>query len=262
MSFEGKVAIVTGSASGIGQAVALKLARGGAKVVINYTRSIAEAEDTLAQVQALGAEGLLAQADVADDAACRAMVQKAVNAWGRIDILVNNAGATRFAPHDDLEALSGEDFVDVYKTNVVGAYQMVRACAPAMREAGKGAVVNISSLAGATGLGSSIAYAASKGAMNTLTLSLARSLAPLIRVNCVCPAFVATRWFSDRVTPEQFDTILKKQVETMPLARAGTAEDVAVPVAFFCGEGSDHITGEILITDAGYHLNMVPLKGR
>jgi 3-oxoacyl-[acyl-carrier protein] reductase len=139
---------------------------------------------------------------------------------------------------------------------------MVRACAPAMRAAGKGAVVNVSSLAGATGEGSSIAYAASKGALNTMTLSLARALAPTIRVNVVCPGFIATRWFADQLGPERFEAAKRMQVERMPLRRAGTADDVAAAVLFFCGEGSDHITGETLITDAGYHLGLAPLVAR
>lgn len=262
MSIQDKVAIITGSASGIGAAVAQRLAGQGAKVVVNYTKSEGEAKATLDAITGAGGEAIICQADVSEDEACRRLAQAALDQWGRIDILVNNAGSTTFAQHSDLDALNADDFLRIYRVNVVGAYQMVRACAPAMREVGKGAVVNVSSLAGATGLGSSIAYAASKGAMNTMTLSLARALAPQIRVNCVCPAFVATRWFADRMSAEQFEAVKQKQVETMPLARAGTPEDVAVAVSFFAGEGSDHITGEILITDAGYHLNMTPLTAR
>jgi 3-oxoacyl-[acyl-carrier protein] reductase len=262
MSLEGKVAIVTGSASGIGQAVALRLARQGARVVVNYTKSKDEAEETFATIRATGGEAELAQADVADDTACRELAGRALQAWGRIDILVNNAGVTKFAGHADLDALDAEDFVRIYRVNLVGAYQMVRACAPSMREAGKGSVVNVSSLAGATGEGSSVAYAASKGALNTMTLSLARALAPIIRVNAVCPAFVATRWFADRFGPEKFEEIKRAQVQTMPLARAGMPEDVATAVTFFCGEGSDHMTGQVLIPDAGYHLGQVPLVKR
>ena len=253
---------MTGSATGLGAAVAMKLAERGSNVVINYTKSKKEAEETLALVKAKGVDAIMVQGDVGEDADCRRIAQAAVDKWGRIDVLVNNAGTTQFANHADLEALSADDFMWIYKVNVIGAYQMIRACAPHMKKAGKGSVVNISSIAGVTGIGSSVAYAASKGALNTMTLSLARSLAPEIRVNAICPGFIGTRWFSDRFGDAQFEKIKKQQEETTPLARAGTPDDIAVSVAFFAGEGSDHITGETLITDAGLHLGFAPLKAR
>lgn len=261
-SLKGKVAIVTGSATGLGAAVALQLADKGCNVVINYTKSETEAKETLAACEAKGVEALLAQGDVGEDADCRRIVDETVKKWGRVDVLVNNAGGTKFANHAELDELNAEDFLWIYKVNVVGAYQMIRACAPHMKEAGKGSVVNVSSIAGVTGIGSSVAYAASKGALNTMTLSLARSLAPKIRVNAVCPGFIGTRWFSDRFGQQTFEGIKRQQEETTPLARAGTPEDIATAVVFFCGEGSDHITGETLITDAGMHLGFAPLTAR
>ena len=257
-----KVAIVTGSATGLGAAVALQLADKGCNVVINYTKSEKEAKETLAACEAKGVQALLAQGDVSEDADCRRIVDETVKKWGRVDVLVNNAGGTKFANHAELDELNAEDFLWIYKVNVVGAYQMIRACAPHMKEAGKGSVVNISSIAGVTGIGSSVAYAASKGALNTMTLSLARSLAPKIRVNAVCPGFIGTRWFSDRFGQQTFEGIKRQQEESTPLARAGTPEDIATAVVFFCGEGSDHITGETLITDAGMHLGFAPLTAR
>lgn len=257
-----KVAIVTGSATGLGAAVALQLADKGCNVVVNYTKSEAEAKETLAACEAKGVEAILAQGDVGEDADCRRIVQAAVDKWGRVDVLVNNAGGTKFANHAELDELNAEDFLWIYKVNVVGAYQMIRACAPHMKQAGKGSVVNISSIAGVTGIGSSVAYAASKGALNTMTLSLARSLAPAIRVNAVCPGFIGTRWFSDRFGTQTFEGIKRQQEESTPLQRAGTPEDIATAVVFFCGEGSDHITGETLITDAGMHLGFAPLTAR
>ena len=257
-----KVAIVTGSATGLGAAVALQLADKGCNVVINYTKSEKEAKETLAACEAKGVEALLAQGDVSEDADCRRIVDETVKKWGRVDVLVNNAGGTKFANHAELDELNAEDFLWIYKVNVVGAYQMIRACAPHMKQAGKGSVVNISSIAGVTGIGSSVAYAASKGALNTMTLSLARSLAPKIRVNAVCPGFIGTRWFSDRFGQQTFEGIKRQQEESTPLARAGTPEDIATAVVFFCGEGSDHITGETLITDAGMHLGFAPLTAR
>lgn len=262
MPLRNKVAIVTGSATGLGAAVALRLADQGCNVVINYTKSEAEAKETLAACEAKGVEAILGQGDVGEDADCRRIVQAAVDKWGRLDVLVNNAGGTKFADHAKLDELNAEDFLWIYKVNVVGAYQMIRACEPHMKKAGKGSVVNISSIAGVTGIGSSVAYAASKGALNTMTLSLARSLAPVIRVNAVCPGFIGTRWFSDRFGTQTFEGIKRQQEETTPLRRAGTPEDIAAAVVFFCGEGSDHITGETLITDAGLHLGFAPLTAR
>ena len=262
MSQERKVAIVTGSATGLGAAVAKGLASRGCNLVINYTKSEEEAKETRDICEALGAEAILAQGDVGADQDCRRIVKAAADKWGRVDILVNNAGGTKFANHADLDALTDDDFLWIYRVNVVGAYQMVRACAPHMREAGKGSVVNVSSIAGVTGIGSSIAYAASKGALNTMTLSLARALAPKIRVNAVCPGFIGTRWFSDRFGQQTFDGIKRQQEESTPLQRAGTAEDIATSVIFFALEGSDHITGETLITDAGMHLGFAPLTAR
>ncbi|MBX3507529.1 MAG: glucose 1-dehydrogenase [Parvibaculum sp.] len=261
-SLKGKAAIVTGSATGLGAAVALQLADKGCNVVINYTKSEKEAKETLAACQAKGVEAILAQGDVGEDADCRRIVDETVKKWGRVDVLVNNAGGTKFANHAELDELNAEDFLWIYKVNVVGAYQMIRACAPHMREAGKGSVVNVSSIAGVTGIGSSVAYAASKGALNTMTLSLARSLAPKIRVNAVCPGFIGTRWFSDRFGQQTFEGIKRQQEQSTPLGRAGTPEDIATAVVFFCGEGSDHITGETLITDAGMHLGFAPLTAR
>ncbi|MBO6541700.1 MAG: glucose 1-dehydrogenase [Alphaproteobacteria bacterium] len=262
MKLDGAVAIVTGSAAGLGAATAKRLAAAGTKVAINYTKSEAEAKAVIAEIEADGGEAVLAQGDVSDDAACRKIVETVINKWGRVDILVNNAGTTEFANHSDLDALNADDFHRIYGVNVVGAYQMIRACTPHMKAQGAGSVVNISSIAGVTGIGSSVAYAASKGAMNTMTLSLARALAPEIRVNAVCPGFIGTRWFKDKFGENFFQNMIAGQEESTPLKRAGTPEDIAATVVFFAGEGSDHITGETLITDAGMHLGFAPLTAR
>lgn len=254
MTLRDKVAIVTGGGTGLGAAVSLGLAERGARVLVNYARSAEEAERTAEACRAAGADAIAVQGDVRDDAACRAVVAEAVVRWGRVDVLVNNAGRTTFAAADDLEALSDEDFLDIYRTNLVGAYHMIRACAPHMREAGFGAVVNVSSIAGLTGVGSSLAYACSKGALNTLTLSLARALGPEIRVNAVCPGFIATRWFSDPLGEAGMQRLVEAQEATTPLRRAGTPEDVAESVLFLADQGSQHITGVTLVTDAGMHL--------
>ncbi len=254
MDMKGQVAIVTGSATGLGAAVALKLADLGANVVVNYTKSIKEAEETLGLAKAKGIDALLAQGDVASDDDCRRIAKQTVDRWGRIDMLVNNAGTTKFADHADLDALNADDFLNIYKVNVVGAFQMIRACAPQLKASGFGRIVNVSSIAGVLGVGSSVAYASSKGALNTMTFSLARALAPEIRVNAVCPGFIGTRWFSERFGPETYARIVEHNKQSTPLHRAGSPEDVAEAVAFFCGEGARHITGETLLSDAGHHL--------
>ena len=262
MDLKNQVAIVTGSATGLGAAVALKLAERGANVVINYTKSVTEAEETLGLAKAKGVDAMLGQGDVASDDDCRRIARDAHARWGRIDMLVNNAGTTKFADHADLDALTADDFLTIYKVNVVGAYQMIRACTPHLKANKLGRVVNVSSIAGVLGVGSSVAYAASKGALNTMTKSLARSLAPEIRVNAVCPGFIGTRWFSERFGPETYARIVEHNVQSTPLHRAGTPEDVADAVVFFCAEGGVHITGETLLSDAGHHLALVGVLRR
>ncbi len=187
MDIKGGVTIVTGSATGVGAAAAKMLAAKGCNVVINYTRSEAEAKETQAACEALGVETLLCQADVSKDEDCRRMVAETMAKWGRIDGLINNAGTTQFVNHADLDGLDADDFHRIYAVNVIGPFQMTRAVTPHMKAAGHGAVVNVSSIAGVMGVGSSIAYTASKGALNTMTLSLARVLGPEIRVNTICP---------------------------------------------------------------------------
>ncbi|NWG45026.1 MAG: SDR family oxidoreductase [Alphaproteobacteria bacterium] len=262
MDVKGKAAIVTGSATGLGAAIAEKLADRGLDIVVNYTKSEAEARATKAACEAKGVRAIMVQANVAEDADCRRLARAAEEAFGRIDVLVNNAGTTKFADHKDLDALSAEDFTWIYQVNVVGAFQMIRACAPALRAHGLGSVVNISSIAGVAGIGSSVAYAASKGALNTMTLSLARALAPEIRVNAICPGYIATRWFKDRFGEKGFEAITSHVEKNTPLRQAGTPELVADAAVFFCLEGARHITGETLLSDGGQHLDMTGLAQR
>ncbi len=253
VAVDNKVAIVTGSASGVGASVALKLARKGVHVVINYTRSRAEAEAVAAQCAAQGVDTLLQQADVSDDDACRRVVAEAIEKWGRVDYLVNNAATTKFVAHADLDGLSGADFQRIYGVNVVGVFQMCRAAAPHMKRAGHGAIVNVSAAASVTGGGSSIAYAASKAAVNTLTLSLARALGPEIRVNAVCPGMVKSRWMNQGLGPERYEAMIKKLEGASPLHSVSEPEDVAEPIVWLL-EGARQITGEILFVDAGFRL--------
>jgi len=253
-SLSGKVAIVTGSATGIGASAAIALARRGAHVVVNYSKSEKEAHET---ALAAGGETIVVQGDVAKDEDCRKLAEAAMRKWGRIDILVNNAGTTKFAAHTDLDALSAEDWQAIYAVNVIGPFQMIRAAIAPLKASGAGSIVNVSSIAGVAGVGSSIAYAASKGALNTLTLSLARAFAPEIRVNAVCPGYVATPWFSGRFGADNAKRIAEQQAEANPLKRVAYADDIANAVLFLAGPESGNITGEFMLIDSGMHLNMV-----
>ncbi|WP_348765360.1 SDR family oxidoreductase [uncultured Salinisphaera sp.] len=253
MSNNRPVALITGSSSGIGAATARLLSERGYNVVINYSRSAEAAEQVAAECEALGAETLVQQANVAEDAHCRALADSALERWGRIDALVNNAGTTRFCAHENLEGLSAQDFQDLYAVNTVGAYQMVRAVAPAMQAAGTGSVVNVASIAGVLGFGSSIAYAASKGALITMTKSLARALGPAIRVNAVCPGFVRGSWLAEGLGEKRYTAMIERLEANSPLARVCTPEDVAESIAYFAA-GAGITTGETLLLDAGMHL--------
>jgi 3-oxoacyl-[acyl-carrier protein] reductase len=260
MKLEGSVVIVTGSAVGVGAACCVRLAEKGARVVVNYSKSQADAKAVFDTCQSAGAQALLVQGDVANDADCRRLAQAALDKWGRIDALVNNAGITKFVAATDLDGLSAEDWQHLYAVNVIGSYQMIRACAPAMQRQGEGAVVNISSMSGVLGVGSSTAYVASKGAMNAMTLALARALAPEIRVNAVAPGLIETRWhtgrFADQASYEKFKA---NYVQTVPLAKAASAADIA-DVAIWLIEGSSLITGEIILVDGGLHLGKFSVK--
>ncbi len=253
MSLEGSVIIITGSATGLGAAVSKLSASKGGNVVINYTKSEAEAQETANACREFGVETLVCQADVSVDEDCRRMVSEAVAKWGRIDGLVNNAGQSVFASSLDLEALSAEDFLRIYSVNVVGAYQMSRAVAPHLKTQGRGAIVNVSSISSVTGAGSSIAYAVSKGALNTLTLSLARALAPEIRVNAVLPAMFPSRWWSDGLGEERSRNLHTQFAEAVPLKTLATQESIADAVVWLL-EAADHVTGETLKIDSGMHL--------
>src|ERR1700742_4595631 len=259
MSKDGLCVIVTGSASGLGAATAGILATGGARIVINYSNSKNEAEATAEACRKAGAaEVVVVQGDVSRDEDCK-KIAAAAAPWGRLDVLVNNAGTTKHVAHDKLDDLTAEDFQRIYAVNTIGPYQMIRA-ARALLEAGAkasgrpGAVVNISSVAGISGGGSSVAYAASKGALNTMTQSLARSLAPLIRVNTVCPGYIDTPWFTKGRGVDGAAKVRDAVIAKVPLKRASTAEDVAALVCFLATQQSGNMTGEVVRMDAGAHL--------
>lgn len=255
----GRRALVTGSATGLGRAIAVGLAKRGADVIINCSRSIADGEETVSACQAAGAQARLIAADVSTEEGCKKLADAAA-ANGRLDILVNNAGITRHArDHSDLDALTKEDFMDTYAVNLVGPFLMMQALKPLLtktyEETGRAAtVLNVSSIAGVKGVGSSVAYAATKGALNTMTLSLARALAPAIRVNAICPGFIGTRWFKDVMDEDKYNRMEQGVIESVPLSVASSPEDIAASALFFCTDASRHVTGETLLVDAGMHL--------
>lgn len=247
-----KVAIITGSGSGIGSAVALSLAGKGYSILINYSSNVRGAEATREQCDRLGADSFLFCGDVRDDAACRNMVSAAIARWGQVDALINNAGITSFHGLDKWDSLDASTFQDIYSVNAVGPFQMVRACAPYLKQT-RGCVVNVSSAAGIMGRGSSVPYIMSKGALNSLTLYLARTLAPDVRVNAVCPGLVTSNWFRKGLGSEGFERIREKFERESPLQRASEPEDVADAVVWLI-EAAKTMTGELLLLDSGRHL--------
>src|ERR1700723_2269517 len=258
MSKDGLCAVIPGSASGLGAATAAILAKGGARIVINYSSSQKEAEQTADLCRSAGSEVVVVQGDVSRDEDCKKIVAAAAP-WGRLDALINNAGTTKHMPHDNLDGLSAEDFQRLFGVNTIGPFQMVRA-ARSLLEAGAKAsgrgssVVNVSSVAGISGIGSSGAPSGSKGGVNTITLSLARALAPVIRVNTVCPGYIDTPWFTKGRGVEGAAKVRDAVIAKVPLKRASTAEDVANIVCFLATQASGNMTGEVVRIDAGAHL--------
>ncbi|GGC72943.1 SDR family NAD(P)-dependent oxidoreductase [Chelatococcus reniformis] len=259
MGVEGLTILVTGAASGLGAASAVMLAeRGAARLLLNYASSREAAEATAETCRKAGAEVRVVQGDVAEDADCRRIVGEAA-AWGHLDGLVNNAGTTLHVAHGNLDGLSAADFQRIYAVNTIGPYQMIRAARGLLEEGGRrlqapAGVVNVSSIAGISGIGSSIAYVGSKAALNGITLSLARALAPLIRVNALCPGYMDTPWFVKGTGQQAADQLREGVRATMPLQAAPTPEDVAEAVVFLVGTGSRYMTGEIVPYDAGARL--------
>jgi NAD(P)-dependent dehydrogenase (short-subunit alcohol dehydrogenase family) len=261
--FDGLVVVVTGASTGLGRSIAVQTAEQGAEaVVINYARSADEAKETARLVEAAGAKAVLVQGDVAVDADCRKIAEAAAP-FGRIDALFNNAGTTTFAAHADMDAVSAEDFQRLYAVNVVGAFQMIRAARPLL-EAGAqpGAVVNTASIAGVTGIGSSVPYAASKGALITMTQSLARALAPKVRVNAICPGFIDTPWFGKGIGEAGAERVRANAAASSPLRVASGPDDIAAATLFLASPASRHVTGETLLADAGTHLGYAARTAR
>jgi 3-oxoacyl-[acyl-carrier protein] reductase len=248
MKIEGKAAVVTGGGTGVGRATALELAKGGCSVLVNYSKSKDDAEQTAAEVSALGVRGIAIQADVSDDAACRRLADTAQKEFGRLDILVNNAGTTEFIPHHELDALTPETWSRIFGVNLIGPFQCARAVRAAMEASGGGTIVMTSSIAGTNGVGSSIPYCASKAALNNLTLTLARALAPNIRVNAVAPGFIRGRWLKAGYG-DNYEMLEQLASSRSVLKKVCDPEDIATAILGFIA--NDLVTGQVMIVDGG-----------
>jgi 3-oxoacyl-[acyl-carrier protein] reductase len=231
-----KVAIVTGGNSGMGEAAAKELAKRGWQVA----------------VMARSRTGKEFQGDVGNDADCRRVAKAVVDKWGRIDALVNSAGTTKFVGHANMEGLSADDWLSIMRVNVVGPFQMIRACQAELKKS-RGCVVNLSSVASILGTGSSVAYAASKAALDTMTFSLSRALGPEIRVNVVAPGYVRTPWQVSAHGEQGALDLERKYAERAPLKAAPEPQDVADAIAWLL-EGARQVTGQIIYVDAGMHI--------
>ena len=250
---ERKVCVVTGSSSGIGAATARLYARHGWDVVINCSRDTAPAEAVATECRGRDVDALVVQADVSLDADCRRLAAAVEARFGRADVLVNNAGTTKFVALKELDGLDAEDFQRIYAVNVIGAYQMSRALLPLLKRHPGAGIVNISSIASMMGMGSSLAYMASKGALNAMTVGLARALGPEIRVNAIAPGLVETPWLKQGLGAERYSQAVQGYKARAALDAVIAPEDVA-EAAWWLGAGAAKTTGEVLLLDAGLRL--------
>ena len=240
----GKTAVVTGGSRGIGRAICLKLAGQGANIVLNYAGNAAAAEETRAACEALGVRALAVQGDVADPAACNALIDTAIEAFGQVDILVCNAGITR---DNLLMRMSDEEFQKVIDTNLKGTFHCMRAVIRPMMKKRRGRIISISSVVGLMGNAGQINYAASKAGVIGMTRSLAREVASRgITVNAVAPGFIRTD-----MTDVLSNAVREGILRSIPLGKLGEAEDVANTVLFLASDEAAYITGQVLSVDGG-----------
>jgi len=249
------VAIVTGGSRGVGAATAEMLFKNGWNVLITCSSSIEDAKQLAKDCTNKNQEVFAFQADVSNDDECMATIDKAIEKWGRIDALINNAGTTKFVwDHSDLDSLDAEDFHYIYGVNVIGPFQMVKAAKEHLLKSTNPCVVNVSSIAGVRGIGSSVAYASSKGALNSMTLSMARNLGP-IRVNAVCPGFIEGEWLKRGMGIEMYEGTKKHIQNTAPLGKTCSPESIAEVIMNLI-EKSELITGQLITVDGGVSLNL------
>ena len=246
------VAIITGASRGVGKAVALLLAEKGWNLTLTCSSSLKEAKKVAKECNDLGSETIVLTADVSDESKCKETVQKTIEEWKRLDVLINNAGKTVFNAHENLAGLKSEDFLEIYKTNTVGPYMMIKEAEEFLRKSPIASVVNIASIAGVIGVGSSVAYVASKGALVMMTKSLAKALGP-IRINAICPGFIEGEWLKTGLGDEAYEATKNFIESSTPLNMVCNPEKVAKGVWFFV-EDAVATTGETLILDGGFHL--------
>jgi 3-oxoacyl-[acyl-carrier protein] reductase len=247
-----RAAIVTGAATGVGAASACWLAARGFDVIVNFNSSADAALAVVEHCRASGMDAHAVRGDVSKEDDCRRVAAVALERYGRIDALVNSAGTTQIVPMSDLDAINTEDFERVFAVNAVGAFQMARAVSSVMRRSG-GAIVNVSSVGSTTGSGSSYAYVASKGALNALTIALARHLAPEIRVNAVLPGLIEGRWLEDRLGPEAYERAKSHYAANSALGRVSTPQDIAEAIGWLI-VAAPVMTGQLVCLDAGLTL--------
>ncbi len=236
---EGKVAIVTGSSSGIGEAVARHLALEGVNVVVNSSSSTTRGRRV---ADALPTDSIYVQADISNAHQCQGLVDQALKRFGRLDILVNNAGWTSSVEHDDLEGLTDDILRKIFEVNVFGTWWVTKAAMPHLKESPDGSVTNVTSVAGIRPVGSSIAYAMAKASLNHLTRLLAKSHGP-VRVNAVAPGLIDTPWTAD------WDDMREMVASRAPAGRSGKPDDVAAAVTSLIT--NPYVTGEIFVVDGG-----------
>jgi ketoreductase RED2 len=239
---KGRVALVTGSSSGIGAAVAARFAELGASVVVNSASTVAAGRQVADELP----DAIYVQADVSDPTQAERLVDAAVGHYGQLDIVINNAGTTAVIPHDDLDAATHEIWERILRVNVIGPWNVVRAAAPHLRASGDGVILNMTSLAGVRPVGSSIPYAVSKAALNHLTVLLANVLGPEVRVHAVAPGLIDTPW------TEGWDEVRAAVRERAPLQRSGTPDDVADACVGLIA--ARYATGQVLVVDGGVAL--------
>ena len=250
MSHSRPVALVTGGSRGIGRSTALELARHGFEIAISSSRTPDAAREVAQELEGLGARALVLQTDVADDAAVARMVDDVRRRFGRLDALVNNAGTTTDTPQPDIDGLSMADWDRVFAVNVRGLFQVTRACLPLLREAPGAAIVNLASVAGLRPSAQPFPYAASKAAVVNLTGTLARALAPEIRVNAVAPGWMVGEWMRHTLG-DDYDRLMERRAKMTPLGRCVTPDDVAATIVSLI-VGNPFVTGEVVVVDGGY----------
>ncbi len=249
MEIHGKAALVTGAARGIGAATVIELAKGGCSVAVNYRSSKKKAEETVNMAKSLGVDAFSIKADVGKDSDCRYLLKEIEDRFGRLDILVNNAGTTEFIPHSDFESVTDATWDRIMGINLKGPFMCVRAARSLMEKSGSGEIVNVASIAGIGGTGSSIPYAASKAALMTLTVSLARVLGPCIRVNAVAPGFINGEWAQEGMG-DRFESFIEAKAKAAPLQKVCIPEEVAGVIVSII-TGPEVVTGQTIICDCG-----------